>query len=119
MNRIKFSRVLVNVGRGFDRRSGVFRAPVGGVYQFFFSTQTAPGGARTELWLVVNGYWVSASQGRLPRTSTVGSLNTYMSFLRRGARVHVTHNCGRSWANASSTTISFGGSLLLQGRNQD
>lgn len=114
VNRVKYSKVLVNVGRGFSRRTGVFRAPVKGVYQFFFSTQTANAGLKTDLWLVVNGYWVAVSRTHISRPSTVGSLSTYMTFLRRGAVVYVTHNCGRSWANAASMTITFGGSLLAQ-----
>ncbi|XP_070708150.1 uncharacterized protein [Pempheris klunzingeri] len=114
VNRIKYSKVLVNVGRAFSRRTGTFRAPVKGIYQFFFSTQAASAGVKTDLWLVVNGYWVAVSHTHVPRPSSVGSLSTYMTFLRRGAVVYVTHNCGRSWANAASTTITFGGSLLAQ-----
>lgn len=112
VNRIKYSKVLVNVGRGFNRRTGAFRAPVKGIYQFFFSSQTT--GVKTELWLVVNSYWVSVSHTSVGRPSSVGSLSTYMTFLRRGSVVYVTQNCGRSWANAASTTITFGGSLLVQ-----
>ncbi|XP_062234386.1 uncharacterized protein LOC133931507 [Platichthys flesus] len=114
VNRIKYSKVLVNVGRAFSSRTGVFRAPVNGIYQFFFSTQTANAGQKTDLWLVVNGYWVAVSHTQVTRPSSVGSLATYMSFLRRGARVYVTHNCGKSWANAASMTITFGGSMLVQ-----
>uniref|UniRef100_A0A3Q3LZH9 Si:ch73-180n10.1 n=1 Tax=Labrus bergylta TaxID=56723 RepID=A0A3Q3LZH9_9LABR len=109
VNRIKYSKVLVNVGQGFNRRTGVFRAPVPGVYQFFFSTQTANAGLKTDLWLGVNGYWVAVSHTNVSRPSSVGSLSTYMTFLRRGALVYVTHNCGHSWANSVSSTITFGG----------
>ncbi|CAJ1081498.1 uncharacterized protein LOC117830360 [Xyrichtys novacula] len=114
VNQIKYSKVLVNVGRGFSRRSGKFRAPVKGIYQFFFSTQTANTGQKTDLWLVINNYWVAVSHTHVSRPSSVGSLSTYMTFLRKGALVYVTHNCGRSWANSASTTITFGGSLLAQ-----
>lgn len=112
VNRIKYTKVLVNVGRAFNGKTGLFRAPVKGVYQFFFSTQTM--GVKTELWLVVNSYWVTVSYTSVGRPSSVGSLSTYMTFLRRGSVVYVTQNCGRSWANAASTTITFGGSLLVQ-----
>nr|XP_020505448.2 uncharacterized protein LOC109995904 [Labrus bergylta] len=119
VNRIKYSKVLVNVGQGFNRRTGVFRAPVPGVYQFFFSTQTANAGLKTDLWLGVNGYWVAVSHTNVSRPSSVGSLSTYMTFLRRGALVYVTHNCGHSWANSVSSTITFGGSLLAQYREHN
>uniref|UniRef100_UPI003AAEEA9F uncharacterized protein n=1 Tax=Centroberyx gerrardi TaxID=166262 RepID=UPI003AAEEA9F len=114
VNKIRYSKVLVNVGRAFNRRTGVFKAPVKGVYQFFFSTQTGQNGRKTDLWLVINGYWVAVSHTHVSSPSTVGSLSTYMTFLRRGALVFVTHNCGSSWANAASMTITFGGSLLAQ-----
>ncbi|XP_005913738.1 uncharacterized protein LOC102307688 isoform X1 [Haplochromis burtoni] len=116
LNRIKYSKVLVNVGRAFDRRTGVFRAPVKGIYQFFFSTQTTIKGLKTDLWLVINNYWVAVSRAHVPRSYSVGSTSTYMTFLRRGASVYVTHNCGNSWATAASMTITFGGSLLLQSK---
>ncbi|XP_040922385.1 uncharacterized protein LOC121200944 [Toxotes jaculatrix] len=114
VNRIKYSKVLVNVGRAFRRTTGVFKAPVNGVYQFFFSSQTANTNLKTDLWLVVNGYWVAVSQTRISRSSSVGSLSMYMTFLRRGSVVYVTHNSGKSWANPNSMTITFGGSLLAQ-----
>ncbi|KAL0984220.1 hypothetical protein UPYG_G00138670 [Umbra pygmaea] len=116
MNCIKYKTVLVNIGRAFNRRSGVFRAPVNGVYQFFFSTQSGSNGVKTDLWLVVNGYWVAISHTHVLSPSSVGNLSTYMSYLRKGALVYVTHNSGSSWANAASNTITFGGSLLVQRR---
>lgn len=112
VNRIKYTKVLVNLGRAFNRKTGLFRAPVKGIYQFFFSTQTID--VKTQLWLVVNNYWVAVSHTSIGRPSSVGSLSTYMTFLRRGSVVYVTQNCGRSWANTASMTITFGGSLLVQ-----
>ncbi|XP_067100501.1 uncharacterized protein [Osmerus mordax] len=114
VNRIKYSSVTVNVGHAFNRKTSTFRAPVKGIYQFYFSTQTSTSGAKTDLWLVVNGYWVSVSHTHVTSPSSVGSLSTYMTFLRRGGLVYVTQNCGNSWANAASSTIIFGGSLLSQ-----
>ncbi|KAL7869214.1 hypothetical protein AOLI_G00132020 [Acnodon oligacanthus] len=113
VNRIQFSKVYVNVGGAFNSRTGVFTAPVTGVYQFFFSTQSAANGAKTDLWLVINGYWVALSHTHVSSSNSVGNLSTYMTSLRKGALVYVTHNCGNSWANSASNTITFGGSLLL------
>ncbi|KAM9558532.1 uncharacterized protein ACWYII_008790 isoform 1-T2 [Salvelinus alpinus] len=114
--RIKYRTVLVNVGRAFNRRTGVFQAPVKGVYQFFFSTQSGKHGVKTDLWLVINGYWVAVSHTKISSPSTVGNLSTYMTFLRRGSLVYVTQDCGSSWATDSSNTITFGGSLLVQSK---
>lgn len=112
VNRIQYRKVHVNVGGAFNRRTGVFTAPVAGIYQFFFSTQSM-NGLKTDLWLVVNGYWVSVSHTHVSVSNSVGNLSTYMTTLRKGAIVYVTHNCGNSWANSASNTIVFGGSLLL------
>ncbi|CAB1312020.1 unnamed protein product [Coregonus sp. 'balchen'] len=100
--------------RAFNRRTGVFQAPVKGVYQFFFSTQSGKHGVKTDLWLLINGYWVTVSHTNIRSPATVGNLSTYMTFLRRGTLVYVSHDCGSSWANAASNTITFGGSLLVQ-----
>ncbi|XP_017214140.2 uncharacterized protein [Danio rerio] len=112
VNKIVFRKVYVNQGQAFNPRTGIFRAPVSGVYQFFFSTQTGGSGA-TDLWLVVNNYWVAVSHSNVQGSSSVGNLSTYMTTLRKGAIVYVTHNRGRSWANSASNTIAFGGSLLM------
>ncbi|XP_057215138.1 uncharacterized protein LOC130569481 isoform X2 [Triplophysa rosa] len=112
VNKIVYRKVYVNQGRAFNNRTGIFRAPVSGVYQFFFSTQTGGSGS-TDLWLVVNGYWVAVSHSNVQGPNSVGNLSTYMTTLRKGATVYVTHNRGRSWANTSSNTIIFGGSLLM------
>ncbi|XP_067285808.1 uncharacterized protein [Pseudorasbora parva] len=112
VNRIVYRRVFVNQGGAFNTRTGIFRAPVSGVYQFFFSTQTG-GSGETDLWLVVNNYWVAVSRSNVQGPNSVGNLSTYMTTLRKGATVYVTHNRGRSWANSASSTIAFGGSLLM------
>ncbi|XP_059387519.1 uncharacterized protein LOC132121783 isoform X2 [Carassius carassius] len=112
VNRIMYRKVYVNQGGAFSTRTGIFRAPVSGVYQFFYSSQTGGSGA-TDLWLVVNNYWVAVSHSNVQGSSSFGNLSTYMTTLRKGSIVYVTHNRGRSWANNASNTIVFGGSLLM------
>ena len=114
VNRIRFSKVLVNEGKAFNKKTGVFLVPVSGVYQFYFSSQSGGSGNATNLWLVINGYWVTVSHSAVKSPTSVGSLNTYMTTLRKGAQVYVTHVTGQSWANSASNTITFGGSLLIQ-----
>ncbi|XP_051770200.1 uncharacterized protein LOC127523490 [Ctenopharyngodon idella] len=112
VNTIVYRKVYVNQGEAFDARTGVFRAPFSGVYQFFFSTQTG-GSGTTDLWLVVNNYWVAVSHSNVQGSNSVGNLSTYMTTLRKGATVYVTQNRGKSWATGASNTIAFGGSLLM------
>lgn len=108
-----YRKEYVNQGNAFDTRTGIFKAPVSGVYQFFFSTQNGGNGA-TDLWLVVNNYSVAMSHSNVQGNSSVGNLSTYMTTLRKGATVYVSHNRGRSWASSASNTIVFGGSLLME-----
>ncbi|KAI1897339.1 hypothetical protein AGOR_G00082300 [Albula goreensis] len=51
VNVIKYSDVILNVGGGYDKKTGVFTAPVTGVYQFFFSYQSGRGREMTDLYL--------------------------------------------------------------------
>ena len=46
-----FDKVVLNVGDGYDPHTGIFTAPVSGVYSFFL-TQMSSDGAR-ELWLSI------------------------------------------------------------------
>lgn len=113
MNTIVYRKVFVNEGGAFNASNGMFRAPFTGVYQFFFSTQTG-GSGKTDLWLVINNYWVALSHSNVQGSNSVGNLSTYMTTLRKGAVVYVTHKCGSSWASGASNTIVFGGSLLME-----
>ncbi|KAK2866401.1 hypothetical protein Q7C36_002457 [Tachysurus vachellii] len=113
VNRIQYRKVYVNVGGAYSSRTGVFTAPVTGVYQFFFSSQADSSGLITNLWLVVNGYWAAVSHTHVGVSNTVGNLSTYMTTLRKGALVYVTQSCGKSWADSAFNSIVFGGSLLF------
>lgn len=41
---IEFDRVILNEGRAYDPRHGIFRAPVGGIYHFAVSFLSSPPG---------------------------------------------------------------------------
>ncbi|XP_062382528.1 uncharacterized protein LOC134070257 [Sardina pilchardus] len=112
---IKFSRVLVNEGAGFNDQTGVFHPPVSGIYQFYFSSQYRGGDSNvTNLELVINGTTVAVSRSDVKTPASIGALSTFMTTLCKNSNVSVTQVTGQSWANSVSNTITFGGSLLMQ-----
>ncbi|XP_030286579.1 complement C1q-like protein 4 [Sparus aurata] len=50
---LKFDTIITNVGEGYDNTSGVFKAPIAGVYYFTFSYQ-APKNYTSGLLLMKN-----------------------------------------------------------------
>ena len=46
-----FDKVAVNAGGGYDARTGMFTAPVSGIYSFFLTQMSSEGGP--ELWLSI------------------------------------------------------------------
>ena len=61
-----FGSVIRNAGGGYNKRTGVFTAPVGGLYQLFFSI-LSENGTTSSIEIHVNGNtivrsWIAASQ---------------------------------------------------------
>ncbi|XP_062621808.1 complement C1q tumor necrosis factor-related protein 3-like [Saccostrea cucullata] len=83
---IRYSRITLNIGRAYRR--GIFRAPVSGVYVFFF-TSMPQRGKGDALWLMKNGRRVVESvSGRVSSAYNMGS-NMAILYLRRGNKVWV------------------------------
>lgn len=55
---ILYARVLTNIGNGFDKWSGHFRAPLKGLYLFTFSVM-AVGNQYIAVTMVKNGKWMA------------------------------------------------------------
>ncbi|XP_062381710.1 cerebellin-3-like [Sardina pilchardus] len=92
VNRITFSKVLVNKGAGFKKKTSVFRAPVSGVYQFYFSSQSK--GNATVLWLVIKNYWVAVARADVKTPAS--TLGTYMTTLCKNDKVYVNQVTGNN-----------------------
>jgi hypothetical protein len=52
---IKWNRITINVGGGYDHTTGLFTAPISGFYHFSFWCMTLPTGASTQIRWVKNG----------------------------------------------------------------
>ena len=52
---IKWNRITINVGGGYDHTTGLFTAPISGFYHFSFWCMTYPSSASTQIQWVKNG----------------------------------------------------------------
>jgi len=52
---IKWNRITINVGGGYDHTTGLFTAPISGFYHFSFWCMTLPTGSTTQIRWVKNG----------------------------------------------------------------
>ncbi|KAL2100603.1 hypothetical protein ACEWY4_002364 [Coilia grayii] len=117
MDPIPFPDVTVNVGFAFSGASGIFTAPVNGIYRFFFSTQSGRNNMNNLWYLKVNGVSKVACLSQVSQGNTVGSMCTYMSELAQNDKVTVSQMSGYAWNDDTSRSITFSGSLLLQKSN--
>ncbi|XP_041943541.1 cerebellin-4-like isoform X1 [Alosa sapidissima] len=114
LNPIPFSDVTLNEGFAFSGSSGIFTAPVNGIYQFFFSFQSSRNNLNGAWWLQVNGVAKVLCHSQVSTGSTVGSMCTYMTQLAQNDKVTVKQDSGNAWGTATTNTITFSGSLLMQ-----
>ncbi|XP_012716364.2 uncharacterized protein LOC105925181 isoform X1 [Fundulus heteroclitus] len=114
-NPIIFNQVLVNQGSGYDNTSGVFTAPVDGIYQFLFSAQLCRGDHNNFWAFMVNGVETMLCHAQMSGGDT--SLNTcfFIENLKKGYRVWIKQLEGScAWSSATSKTITFSGVLLVR-----
>ncbi|XP_029913675.1 cerebellin-3-like [Myripristis murdjan] len=117
-NPIVFDQVAVNQGSAYDAHTGVFTAPLAGVYQFLFSSQLCRGNHNNRAYILVNGQQRVLCHGQVRNADTTLVTCYYMEELQKGDRVWVRQDEGGcSWASTVSRTISFSGVLLaVEGR---
>ncbi|CAG5898204.1 unnamed protein product [Menidia menidia] len=110
-----FNQVMVNQGSAYDKNTGVFTAPVAGVYQFVYAAQLCRG-PHNNLWY----FMVNDAERMLCHAQVSGgdtTLNTcyYMEELKEGDRVWIKQLEGScAWASTTSKTITFSGVLLVR-----
>ncbi|XP_041947374.1 complement C1q-like protein 4 [Alosa sapidissima] len=83
INIIRFSDVILNEGFAFSGKTGIFTAPVNGIYQFFYSFHSHRGNANNHWHLRVNGVVKALCHSQVRSGSTVGSMCTYMTELAK------------------------------------
>ncbi|XP_041374695.1 complement C1q tumor necrosis factor-related protein 3-like [Gigantopelta aegis] len=87
----RFNKVDVNIGNGYNNGSGLFRAPVGGVYLFFLQVYSKPGQI-VSLYLMKQGTVVNEAVAGLDgyQSNTVAE----MIHLNKGEDVWAQHFVG-------------------------
>ncbi|KAK9535713.1 hypothetical protein VZT92_008079 [Zoarces viviparus] len=114
-NPIVFNEVLVNQGSAYDNDTGVFTAPVAGIYQFVFAAQLCRGDHNNVWYFMVNGNRRMTCHAQVSGPDT--TLNTCYSMeeLKTGDQVWVKQSVGScAWASTISKTITFSGVLLAR-----
>ncbi|XP_026203387.1 complement C1q tumor necrosis factor-related protein 6-like [Anabas testudineus] len=112
-NPIIFDHVLVNQGSAYNNDTGVFIAPVPGIYQFVFAAQLCRGN-HNNIWnFMVNGDHRMACHAQMPDGDTVLNTCYFMGELQQGDQVWVKQQAEScAWASTTSNTITFSGMLL-------
>ncbi|XP_051245168.1 complement C1q-like protein 4 [Dicentrarchus labrax] len=112
-NPIIFNQVLVNQGSAYNNDTGVFTAPVAGIYQFVFAAQLCRGD-HNNLWIfMLKGSKDMACHAQVSGGDTTLNTCYLMEELKKGDQVWVKQNVGScAWASTHSKTITFSGVLL-------
>lgn len=84
----------LNVGGAMNAGTGVFTAPVNGIYHFEFSSMKLDNGSKAFVHLQVNGVTVATSYATaLPNFLSLSSINAYLH-LKAGDQVRMYKNEG-------------------------
>ncbi|XP_026180797.1 complement C1q-like protein 4 [Mastacembelus armatus] len=112
-NPIIFNQVLVNQGSAYSNDTGLFTAPVAGIYQFVFAAQLCRGDHNNVWYLMVNGKRDAFCHAQLSGGDTTLNTCYFMEELEKGDQVWVKQDVGScAWASTISKTITFSGVLL-------
>lgn len=112
-NPIIFNEVVVNQGYGYSNGSGMFTAPVSGIYQFVFAAQLCRGDHNNVWYFIVKGEQKMACHAQVSGRDTTLNTCYYMDQLKKGDMVWMRHTpTSCAWASTVSRTITFSGVLL-------
>ncbi|XP_023154803.2 collagen alpha-1(X) chain-like [Amphiprion ocellaris] len=110
---IVFNEVLVNQGSAYNNITGVFTAPLAGIYQFVFVAQLCRGHHNNRWYFMVNGVQNLLCHAQVADGQTTLNTCYFMKELKKGDQVWVKQSAEScSWASTTSKTITFSGILL-------
>ncbi|XP_061167636.1 complement C1q-like protein 4 [Saccostrea echinata] len=103
-----YDKILVNDGNSYNKATGTFTAPSGGIYVFTWATLTQPGKA-AHPYLRVNGHYKGFTAFNNTRTSqsvwSSGS-NTIVVRLKKGDKVDVASGYLAAYARENFSSFS-------------
>ncbi|XP_041634183.1 complement C1q-like protein 4 [Cheilinus undulatus] len=112
-NPIIFNDVVVNLGSAYSNATGMFTAPVDGIYQFVFAAQLCRGDHNNVWGFMLKGVRKMACHAQVSGTDTTLNTCFLMQELKKGDKVSVKQFPGScAWASTTSRTITFSGVLL-------
>ncbi|XP_022042627.2 collagen alpha-1(X) chain-like [Acanthochromis polyacanthus] len=112
-NPIIFNQVLVNQGSAYNNDTGVFTAPLAGIYQFVFAAQLCRGTHNNHWYFMVNGVQNMLCHAEVTAGKTTLNTCYFMKELKKGDQVWVKQSPESCcWASSTSKTITFSGILL-------
>ncbi|XP_041858787.1 multimerin-2-like [Melanotaenia boesemani] len=112
-NPVILNQVLVNEGSAYDNNTGVFTAPIAGIYQFVFVAQLCRGPHNNNWDFMVNGDERMKCHAQVSGGDTTLNTCYYMEKLKKGDQVWIKQRAGScAWASTTSKTITFSGILL-------
>lgn len=110
---IIFNEIVVNQGNSYSNDSGMFVAPVSGIYQFVFAAQLCRGDHNNVWYFIVKGEQKMACHAQVYGRDTTLNTCYYMDQLKKGDMVWMRHTPSScAWASTVSRTITFSGVLL-------
>ncbi|XP_062601274.1 complement C1q-like protein 4 [Saccostrea cucullata] len=103
-----YDTVLVNDGNAYNKATGTFTAPSGGVYVFTWATLTAPGKA-AHPYLRVNGNykgWTAFNNKHTSQQVWSSGSNTIVVRLKKGDKVNVASGYLAAYAREKFSSFS-------------
>nr|KAG5689364.1 hypothetical protein BaRGS_019738 [Batillaria attramentaria] len=103
---LKFDDVVINLGDGYSPLTGIFTAPVAGLYVFSLTSMTTIGRDPAQLAIVMQGTDLARTWGRGKHDVDDQGTKTVPAYLKKGDQVWVAQRLGDAVRGAWWTAFS-------------
>lgn len=103
---LKFDTVFINIGNGYDSHTGVFTAPVAGLYIFSLTAMSTNRGAPLSLALKKNGATLATTWGQGREDPSDQDSRTLPTSLAKGDKVWIAQFLGNGVRGSWWTTFT-------------